>query len=224
MKREEYEHVKDMTYLEYCRYLHEKYGIGRSDYMTPAFNKVQKCSRTAEGLYAHHLYENMVPSLSDKEMASKFPFELQKAENIVYCNLLEHLLLHVKIFQDSEYELKYIVGFGGCIDYFIPELNDVYSGWVSSQHWRKICHSKILGSEQYQVYLDIVKQLMTEWYKTEFGDGSSSNNRRYSVRYDTSFITTSMNLARRGRKSQLHKVYNDLINIAVEATKQHQVK
>ena len=34
MHLSEYEKVKGFTYLEYCDYLQEKYGIGLSDYMT----------------------------------------------------------------------------------------------------------------------------------------------------------------------------------------------
>lgn len=34
MNMEEYTHVKDFTYLEYCDYLQKKYGVGLSDYMT----------------------------------------------------------------------------------------------------------------------------------------------------------------------------------------------
>lgn len=38
----EYEKVKNLTYLEYCDYLQQKYGIGLSDFMTKSWNKTQK--------------------------------------------------------------------------------------------------------------------------------------------------------------------------------------
>lgn len=50
MNKNEYEKVKSMTYLEYCDYLQNKYGIGLTDYMTKNFNKNQKCTRTKDGL------------------------------------------------------------------------------------------------------------------------------------------------------------------------------
>ena len=54
MNMVEYLKVKDFTYLEYCDYLQSKYGIGLDDYMTKTFNRKSKCSRTKEGLLAHH--------------------------------------------------------------------------------------------------------------------------------------------------------------------------
>lgn len=58
MHLSEYEKVKGFTYLEYCDYLQEKYGIGLSDYMTKSWNKNPKVTRTKEGLFAHHKYED----------------------------------------------------------------------------------------------------------------------------------------------------------------------
>ena len=48
MNLQEYEKVKDFTYLEYCDYLQKKYGIGLSDYMTMSWNKNNKVTRTKE--------------------------------------------------------------------------------------------------------------------------------------------------------------------------------
>ena len=51
MKIAEFEKVKGMTYAEYCDYLQKKYGIGRADYMTRAFNKNKKVtSKIKQGL------------------------------------------------------------------------------------------------------------------------------------------------------------------------------
>ena len=49
MNLQEYEKVRDFTYLEYCDYLQQKYGIGRGNYMTKSWNKNPKVSRTKEG-------------------------------------------------------------------------------------------------------------------------------------------------------------------------------
>ena len=38
MNINEYQKVKNFTYLEYCDYLQEKYGIGIADYMTKSYN------------------------------------------------------------------------------------------------------------------------------------------------------------------------------------------
>ena len=95
MTVQEYEKVKNYTYLEYCDYLQQKYGIGLCDYMSENWKKNGKVTRTKEGLYVHHKYEDHAIMLGNPEYAKKNPYEWQKKENLVYCNLLEHLLLHL---------------------------------------------------------------------------------------------------------------------------------
>ena len=93
----EYESIKALNYLEYCDYLQNKYGIAKCNYMSPAYNKNPKISRSNEGLFAHHKYEDHAILLSNKKFAMKNPYEWQFAENIVYCDYLEHLYLHILI-------------------------------------------------------------------------------------------------------------------------------
>lgn len=158
MNLAEYEKVKDFTYLQYCDYLQEKYGIGLSDYMTRQYDKNPKVTRTKDGLLAHHKYEDHAIMLSNKEYAMQNPFEWQLAKNIVYCDYLEHMLLHILICEypaedKNEFEA---VGVGGVINYLIPELNDFYSGWQTNQPWRKNCHNLIKDDKA--VYLILVKR------------------------------------------------------------------
>ena len=102
----EYEKVKNLTYLEYCDYLQQKYGIGLSDYMTKSWNKNSKVTRTKDGLLAHHKYEDHAIMLSTKEFAMQNPFEWQLAKNIVYCDYLEHLFLHILILPQMEHVMN----------------------------------------------------------------------------------------------------------------------
>jgi hypothetical protein len=97
MNMAEFQQIKNMTYEQYCDYLQEKYGIGLADYMTKSYNVNTKCKRTKDGLVAHHKTEDKMIMLSTKEYAQMCPFEWQQKENIVYCDYLEHLLLHVLI-------------------------------------------------------------------------------------------------------------------------------
>ena len=154
---EEYTKVKDITYLEYCDYLQEKYGIGLTDYMTKSFNKIPGCTRTKEGLFAHHKMEYKGILLSTKEHAIQYPFEYHKKENIVYCDWLEHLFLHVLIVKDTAGKK----GFGGIVCYLVPELNDLYSGWKPQQIWRKNCYAKICNDKD--VYLAILKHFLDDY-------------------------------------------------------------
>lgn len=92
-----------MTYNELVEYLLDKYGNVKYDYYTTLEHKSvqKKNSRTSEGLEIHHIDENKYPSLSTREFADKAPYECQKADRLVYANVLEHLLLHIKIDEED---------------------------------------------------------------------------------------------------------------------------
>lgn len=158
MKLTEYETVKNFTYVQYCDFLQKKYGIGRSDYMTKSWNKNAKCTRTKEGLICHHKYEDRAIQLSSQECAKRNPFEWQKAENIVYCDYLEHLLLHILICEAPAEACNpcEMVGVGGIINFIVPEMNDFYSGWETRQNWRANCHGRVRDDKN--VYLTLLKR------------------------------------------------------------------
>lgn len=161
MNLQEYEKVRDFTYLEYCDYLQQKYGIGRGNYMTKSWNKNPKVSRTKEGLVAHHKFEDHAIMLADKDFAMQNPFEWQLAENIVYCDYLEHLFLHILICENPAVEKNVFeaVGIGGVVNFLVPELNDVFSGWKTNQTWRETCHNAIKDDKE--VYMALLKRFKT---------------------------------------------------------------
>ncbi len=165
MDMSEFEKVKAMTYLEYCDYLQGKYGIGLSDYMTKSFNKNQKCTRTKEGLVVHHKDEDKMIMLSTKQVAERFPFEWQTKEHLVYCDMLEHLWLHVLIckYPSRDKVPGFDVGIGGASNFIIPELNDVYCGWRSKQKWQQCLHEKIIDDKD--VFLAIIEMYIVEVLK-----------------------------------------------------------
>ena len=160
MNLTEYERVKNMTYLEYCDYLQNKYGKSNYDYMTKSWNKNAKVSRTSEGLFAHHKYEDHAILLGEKEHAMNNPFEWQKAENIIYCDYLEHLLLHAMIceYPSPDRNPMEAVGIGGAINFLIPELNDLYSGMPIALKWKSNCFEKVKDSVD--CYITIVNRLI----------------------------------------------------------------
>lgn len=158
MDIKEYKKVMHLNYDEYCDYLQEKRGMAKYDYMTKSWNKNTRCTRTKEGLIAHHKYEKYCIMLSTKEFAMLNPFEYQLAKNIIYCDYLEHLLCHVLI-SESPLEEKNnnpALGIGGIINFIAPELNDLYSGWATTQEWRKNCHDLVRNDKD--VYLTIIKR------------------------------------------------------------------
>lgn len=156
MNMNEYQKVKNYNYSEYCDYLQEKYGIGLCDYMRPSWTKNTKVTRTKEGLYAHHKYEDHTIMLSHPEYAKNNPYEWQLKENIVYCDLLEHLFLHILICENPSVNKNEneAVGVGGVVNHIVPELNDVYSGFVAKQAWQLNCHTAVINDKD--VYLELI--------------------------------------------------------------------
>lgn len=201
MNMSEYLIVKDFTYLEYCDYLQNKYGIGLDDYMTKSYNPKPKCKRTKEGLLAHHKKEDTMILLSTKEVAMMCPIEWQSKENIVYCDYLEHLLLHILICKyQSDKEIDFVkVGLGGVVKFIVPELNDLYSGWETGQAWRKNCHDKVKGDKA--VYMEMLKQFISN----EIDD----------VNFDISILCRSLNepygIWSNDQNSELYKEIKKLV-------------
>lgn len=151
MTLNEYINVKNLTYLEYCDYLQNKYGIGKCDYMTPTWNKISEVSRTQDGLIAHHKYENQAPNLSNIACAKRYPFEWQLQKNIVYCNYLEHLFLHILICEDALKFNSKELGIRGITQYIIPDLDDFYDGLESEYLWKKRCFEAV--KDYYNTYV-----------------------------------------------------------------------
>lgn len=128
------------SYIECCDYLKKKYGKVNGNYfLTESFKSVNsKIKRTKEGLYIHHLDEDKAIMLSNKEYAIKNTYKYQLHDRLVYCNLLEHLILHIKIMEHphKNKNINENVGIGGVVNFIVPELNDIYSGAIYTG-WRK---------------------------------------------------------------------------------------
>lgn len=78
-----------MSYDELVRYLLSKYGKAQYDYFLNdrCISKNRKVTRTSEGLFCHHIDENIYYNLSETQFAKKSPFASQKADRLVYCNI-----------------------------------------------------------------------------------------------------------------------------------------
>lgn len=157
-----YEKMLSMSYDDIVKLLLKKYGAAKHDYFTDRECTIKNklVSRTAEGLFCHHIDEDKAIMLSNDEYAARNPFEYQKKNRLVYCNLLEHLLLHVKIAEEprnpdaNENELP---GIGGAINYLCKQLNDIYAGKEPTEEWRKIVASKVQDS--FDDYIRILRHL-----------------------------------------------------------------
>ena len=94
--------------------------------------------------------------------AAANPFDYQKADRLVYCNLLEHLILHIKIAAEprnvdaNENELP---GIGGAVNFICRELNDIFGGKEPSDEWRKKVAS--LVKDSFDDYIMVLKYLLS---------------------------------------------------------------
>lgn len=163
MERAEIRKELGMQYNELVDYLLNKYGPSKYDYFCneSCKSKNAKVSRTSEGLYCHHIDEDKAIMLSNDKFAPSNPFEYQKANRLVYCNVLEHLILHIKIVEEpksknaNEMELQ---GIGGAVNFLCPQINDYYNGYEFKQpHLIKIFS---LIENNFDDYIDILKYFL----------------------------------------------------------------
>lgn len=156
-----YESMLKTNYQDIVSALLKKYGSAKHNYFKDTACKIKNTlvTRTNEGLFCHHIDEDKAIMLCNDKFAVNNPFEYQKADRLVYCNLLEHLLLHVKIAENpspdaNENELP---GIGGAINFICKDLNDIYSGKKFSDEWRKNVADKV--KDNFDDYIIILRYL-----------------------------------------------------------------
>ena len=183
MNMKEYQKVKALSYLDYCKYLQEKYGIGLMDYMNERFYKHPNVSRSNEGLYVHHIMEYVNDKIYNHADAKRYPLEWQSQENIVYCDALEHLLLHVMMIRDypDKGTGNHYKGESDIMTYSVPCLNNYYSGWYPEKPYQVNCCERVANEED--VYLQIIKQLASIFGDRGEADHCSGFFRGYRTGY-----------------------------------------
>lgn len=163
MESTEIKNQLKMTYDELVDYLLKKYGPAQYDYFCneSCKSKNSKVSRTNEGLYCHHIDENKAILLSNDKFAVNNPFEYQKANRLVYCNVLEHLILHIKIVEEPKNEnanqMK-IQGIGGAVCFICPQINDYFNGYEFKQQYLINIFSLI--ENNFNDYIDILEYFL----------------------------------------------------------------
>ena len=95
----EFDEMLKMQYYELCKYLQKKYGLPKHVYFKfreNGYNFFDK-RNIRTGLIIHHIYEYEYGcnDLSDKH--KPYNKKEQEPKALVYCNYLEHILLHSKI-------------------------------------------------------------------------------------------------------------------------------
>ena len=129
-------YYKSLLNLEYdnaVQSLIKKYGAALDDYFKESsYNKFlngevksptkSKTSRTKDGLYCHHIHidEDKFLNLGNNDfiLVKKPDFKYQTKDRLVYCNLIEHLILHAIITKKTNGEF----GTPGLIVFLIPKV------------------------------------------------------------------------------------------------------
>lgn len=142
MNQDELWYQYSLSYYDQLKYLKDKYGSPSGNYyLTEARKSVNtKIKRGREGLFIHHDYEwnpNDISchSLSNQEQAQAYPYEYQTIPHLTYCNLLEHLILHIKIFKLRKDALNGTLFIDGVERFLIPQINDIYHTRRYRQEW-----------------------------------------------------------------------------------------
>ena len=190
MNLTEYNKVKDLSYSKYCDYLQKKYGIPSKPYFNKNFVKNTGITKTGEGLFLHHIKEDTAIMLYNKDFAKNNPYEFQLPENLVYCDYLEHLLLHIMICESPNPDANAgeLVGVGGAKNLLAPELNDIYGGFIPKMGWKAKCYDRVKGN--FDVYKELIKRfkkncavcmgydknLLYSSFNETYGNWSSKNN------------------------------------------------
>ena len=120
-----------MQYDELNYYLKDKYGKASNNY----FEITRKNIGERNGLICHNIDEDKLIMLTNEAVAKTNGYKYQSPEKLVYCNMLEHLVLHVKIMEDFKKDKKPKLHCGvGDTSILCRYVNDCYSNPIQSHY------------------------------------------------------------------------------------------
>lgn len=174
-KTEAYYQLLNLSYDGAVNFLLNKYGPSKDNYFKEkSYNRFLKkeiksiakgkYSRTSEGLYCHHIDENEFENLSNAFFISeyKYPFDLQKKERLVYCDLFEHLILHALIARETNGKF----GIPGYDVYLYPMVIEWYIGGVKPQgkEWMMNCYNRsFLNPDETKKLLIMINSVLPQF-------------------------------------------------------------
>ncbi len=163
--KEYYDMIMKMSYDELVQFLINKYGPAKHDYFVNqnCRTKNKKVLRIDEGLFCHHIDENKAIMLSNDKYAIQNSFDYQKASRLVYCNFLEHFMLHILIVEepkDKDANMNEIQGIGGAVNFMCKQLNDFYCGYKFKREW--LIKTTSIVENDYDSYILMLKRLWND--------------------------------------------------------------
>ena len=230
MDSKELKYEKSLSYEQLIRYLLEKYGAAEYDYFcnSDCKTKDKRVPRTKEGLICHHICEKYALRLSDYMCAIREPFEYQKAENLCYCNYLEHLLLHIKIAYDYEfymkdsktayrerteprpinwdtssaYNMKKMIPLNFGMAYIRYDINELFASDGSKTGWKQRCYLEI--KDNFEDYTDMLAELI------QAAVDSFTGNKQYKSKFKVGYIFRDNSELLEIRKNELCPTVEEL--------------
>ncbi|WP_285025334.1 hypothetical protein [Lactobacillus johnsonii] len=171
-KIEEYKNLLSLSYEDAVESLLQKYGPVIDDYFREkSYNRFfngeiksitkGKFTKTSEGLYCHHVFENKYYNLTNKDFCKEqnAPYEVHKKENLVYCDLIEHFILHILITKETNGKF----GWPGVRTYLLNNLVEWYVVCVNipTEKWRLFCYkkAKLSKNEITTLFMEVKKVL-----------------------------------------------------------------
>ncbi|WP_216644479.1 DUF3387 domain-containing protein [Mammaliicoccus sciuri] len=184
-KYKEYVRLLNMSYKDAVATLITKYGTVTDNYYVEiSYQKFLnseifgitkgKYQKTKDGLYCHHIMEDRYENLSNEEFIKngRYPYKTQLAENLVYCNAIEHLILHVLISEQTKGEF----GTKGLVFYIQPEVIYWYSDKIEpTAKWKQVCKAQAYIPD-YLFYKFILKVLDKLKENTKYIEYNKENN------------------------------------------------
>ena len=104
--------------------MREKYGKISNNY----FEMTKRNIESRCGLLCHNIDEDKMIMLTNNAVAKSNGYKYQIPEKLVYCNMLEHLLLHIKIMEDFKIDGRTKLHWGvGDTTIICRYINDCYN-------------------------------------------------------------------------------------------------
>lgn len=155
-----------------------KYGSAQDDYfrkssyqrfLNEEIKNITKgnFSRTKEGLYCHHIDENKYLNMSNNFFVKKYkiPYEYHKKDRLVFCNLIEHGILHALISKETSFQYGYL----GYSVYILPTIVEWYIDQKRPKSkWMKNCFNEafLLPEEAVNIIYKMQQVLGEDYPKT----------------------------------------------------------
>lgn len=136
-KEDEYDSLLNMSYSNTVSYLLNKYGIVQGDYYENDELTIENknISRKDDGLICHHISEINNTLVGEANYGKRFPKEEHESTNLVYCNVIEHFLLHSKIAEESlntDLDRAKVAYISSALVNIARQINSVFNGSMPS--------------------------------------------------------------------------------------------